>query len=298
MPSDERRDLHNMLRESQTAADKLDREVREQREALDELMAVEMALRKKLDRARSERAAYRASAEKLQKDVKTLKVEKDKAVAEAVASATAAAKEERALAHAPRNLAKSTMSNGSVDTDAIIRAAEAAERRHEKEIRGMVMQMEWLKACWDREAKLRGDAAFAKRYLLLEVQIRDACNKADLAIINRIRAEVNTKGRSALGQLSSVRRSQAETALVKRTQHPNQPARNLQRVLHAVRFVVRMQTGARSWAKHEKVRQRLADCVEDMEREERIRRMRDQWRAQTSHNSNKQPAAMCVLTNE
>jgi hypothetical protein len=37
-----------------------------------------------------------------------------------------------------------------------------------------VMQMEWMKACWDREAKLRSDAAFAKRYLQLEVKIRDA----------------------------------------------------------------------------------------------------------------------------
>jgi hypothetical protein len=143
------------------AADKLDREVREQREALDELMAVEMSLRKKLDRARSERAAYRASAEKLQKDVKTLKAEKDKIDAE-----LATARETALVPTASRK--------GGVDTDAIIRAAEAAERRHEKEIRGMVMQMEWLKACWDREAKLRSDAAFAKRYLLLEVQIRDA----------------------------------------------------------------------------------------------------------------------------
>ena len=168
MSLEERRDLHQMLRESQLAADKLDRELREHREALGELMAVDSSLRKKLERARSERAAYRAGAEKLQKDFKKLKAEKDKAVAEA-ASAAASANEERALVRA----SKSGLRNG-VDTDAIIRAAEAAERRHEKEIRGMVMQMEWLKACWDREARLRSDASFAKQYLLMEVQIRDA----------------------------------------------------------------------------------------------------------------------------
>ncbi|KAK4452080.1 myosin-7 [Podospora aff. communis PSN243] len=264
--SDERRDLHNMLRESQMAADKLDREVREQREALEELMAVEMSLRKKLDRARSERAAYRASAEKLQKDVKTLKAEKDKIDAElATAKETA--------------LVPTTSRKGGVDTDAIIRAAEAAQRRHEKEIRGMVMQMEWLKACWDREAKLRSDAAFAKRYLLLEVQIRDACNKADLAIINRIRAELNpsSAGRAVLGQLSSVRER-----LKKQKQEHKSPGDKLRTVLHGVRFMVRMQMGAKRWAKHDKVRQRLADCVEGMEKEERIRRQRDKWRAQQS----------------
>jgi chromosome segregation ATPase len=167
MPLEERRDLHKMLRESQLAADRLDRELREHREALEELMGVESSLRKKLERARSERAAYRTSAEKLHKDFRKLKVEKDKAVAEAT-SAAAAANEERALVRA------SKPGKNGVDTDAIIRAAEAAEKRHEKEIRGMVMQMEWLKACWDREAKLRSDAAYAKQYLMMQVQVRDA----------------------------------------------------------------------------------------------------------------------------
>lgn len=167
MTLEERRDLHKMLRESQLAADKLDRELSEHREALEELMGVESSLRKKLERARSERATYRASAEKLHKDFKKLKAEKDKAVFEA-ASAAATANEERALVRAAKP------GKNGIDTDAIIRAAEAAEKRHEKEIRGMVMQMEWLKACWDREAKLRSDAAYAKKYLMMQVQIRDA----------------------------------------------------------------------------------------------------------------------------
>ncbi|KAK4216362.1 myosin-7 [Rhypophila decipiens] len=290
MSLEERRDLHKMLRESQLATDKLDRQVREQREALEELMTLEMALRKKLDRARSERAAYRASAERLQRDVKALKTEKDKAVAEASA-AVAAAEEERALANSQKELVKTRLSNG-VDTDAIIRAAEAAERRHEKEIRGLVMQLEWLKACWDREIKLRNDAAFAKRYLLLEVQMRDACNKADLAIINRIRAQLNSSGRSAIGQLSQVVRSQKllgnganSTAQQQQQQNGEQqqqekPIAKLRRVLRGVRFMVRIQIEARNFAKHDKVRQRLADCIEGMEREERIKKMRDQWRAE------------------
>ena len=183
MSLEERRDLHNMLKESQLAADKLDREVREQREALEEMMAIEVALRKKLERARSERAAYRASAEKLHRDVKTLTYEKERAVRDAEIVVNEAVEEiAKAKGHDPKALlytrskAKTADGTGTfdADTEAIIRAAEAAERRHEKEIRGLVMQMEWMKACWDREARLRKDAAFAKRYLTLEVQIRDA----------------------------------------------------------------------------------------------------------------------------
>ena len=66
-----------------------------------------------------------------------------------------------------------------------------------------------------------------------------------------------------------------------------------------------MQIGARRWAKHDKVRQRLASCVEEMEREERIKKMRDQWRAQGQalHHHQKTAAAAVaaqhgVITNE
>jgi hypothetical protein len=158
-----------MLRESQTAADKLDRQVREQREALEELAANEASLRKKLERARSERAVYRASAERLQRDVKTL--DQDRAVVPVAAAA---------------------------NTDAIVRAAAVAEQRHVKEIRGMCMQMEWLQARCDRETRLRADAAYAKRYLLLELQVRDAwyvytlCIFLDLSMQSRTSWLTNT----------------------------------------------------------------------------------------------------------
>ncbi|KAK4032655.1 hypothetical protein C8A01DRAFT_20296 [Parachaetomium inaequale] len=289
MPLEERRDLHKMLRESQLAADKLDRELREHREALEELMGVE-------------------SAEKLHKDFKKLKAEKDKAVAEA-ASAAAAANEERALVRA------SKPGKDGVDTDAIIRAAEAAEQRHEKEIRGMVMQMEWLKACWDREAKLRSDAAYAKQYLMMQVQVRDACNKADLAIINRIRAEIKPPSARSSSSSSSARREhypiihqqkqiqsqphpahnqqQQAVVVVKQQQnrHRRTPHANLRLALNAVRCLVRMQVGARAWAKHDKMRQRLADCYDEMQREERIRAMRDQWRAEVARKTSSPPSS-------
>ena len=80
-----------------------------------------------------------------------------------------------------------------------------------------------------------------------------------------------------LGQLSSVREKRKEA----QAQHKS-PRDKLRNTLHAVRFMVRMQIGAKRWAKHDKVRQRLADCIEEMQREERIKKARDIWRAQTA----------------
>ncbi|EAQ92187.1 hypothetical protein CHGG_00422 [Chaetomium globosum CBS 148.51] len=290
MPLEERRDLHKMLRESQLSADKLDRELREHRGG-----------------ARGARGSGDIPpAEKLHKDFNKLKKEKDKAVAEA-ASAAAAANEERALVRVSK-----TGKNG-VDTDAIIRAAEAAEKRHEKEIRGMVMQMEWLKACWDREAKLRSDAAYAKQYLLMQVQVRDACNKADLAIINRIRAEIKppsarTGSSAGRDHYPLVRQKQIQPA--PQTKQPqsqptqqNEPPKkrrtprsNLRLALNAVRGVVRMQVGARAWAKNDKMRQKLADCYDGMQREERIRAMREVWRAEVARKTGSPSSASALAS--
>lgn len=101
-----------------------------------------------------------------------------------------------------------------------------------------------------------------------------------MAIINRIRNELkpSSTSRTVLGQLSSVR------GTLKSQEHQAQksPRDRLRNVLHGIRFMVRMQIGAKRWAKHEKVRQKLADCVEGMEREERIRKQRERWRAQQS----------------
>lgn len=280
MDDEERRDLHAMLRDSQLAADKLDREVRELHEALEEHAVSEASLRRKLEKAKSEKAAYRASAEKLQRDVKALETAKEAAEAAAAEAANA-----KALVHVPRSY--DNTGDVTVDTDAIIRAAEAAERRHQLELRGMCLQLEVLKARWERENRLRTDAAYAKRYLLLQIEVRDACNKADLVKLKEISDQLK-KHRPTLAssiRSLSLNNSQKDSlALVPAGRNgnraSNRPDKPLKRALTAVRFVVRMQMAAREWQKHEHTRRRLAEAADEMMRKERMRKMRAEWKAQ------------------
>lgn len=60
-----------------------------------------------------------------------------------------------------------------VHTDTIVRAAEAAESRHLKQMRAMCTQMEWMQARWERELRMRDDAAFAKQFLITEMNVKD-----------------------------------------------------------------------------------------------------------------------------
>ncbi|EQK99623.1 Spindle associated [Ophiocordyceps sinensis CO18] len=143
---------HRHLRKSQAEVENLEHDVRQQQDLIDGLVAAEASLRRKLDRARSERAAYRVSAEKLQRDIQRLQT-----------SAAGA------------NQAQLTPARGTDEAlETVVRAAQGAERRHEKELRGMVMQVEWMQARWEREASLRSDAAYAKRFLQLQLDVASA----------------------------------------------------------------------------------------------------------------------------
>lgn len=146
------------LRKSQAEIENLEHDVRYQQETIDALVASEGSLRRKLERARSERAAYRMTAEKLQRDIQ--KARKNMAP-------------EQQRQRAPLTESKTHASDDQA-IETVVRAAQGAEERHQKELKGMVMQMEWMQARWEREASLRSDAAFAKRFLQLQLDVANA----------------------------------------------------------------------------------------------------------------------------
>lgn len=131
------------LRKTQAEIDNLEHDVRQQQAIIEGLVGSEVALRRKLERTRGERAEYRLSAEKLQRDVAQLR------------SRTGLVEAENAL-------------------ETVVRAADGADERHKKEVRGMVMQMDWMHARWEREASMRSDAAYAKKFVQLQLDIANA----------------------------------------------------------------------------------------------------------------------------
>lgn len=241
-------------------------------------------LRQKLDRARSERAAYQASVAKLEVDCERLKKGAQDALAWIQAKNAQQEQEqqqrEREQEHeqptllipgGPIKKARATtfrygdMVRDVVDQkdhEAVIRAANSAQRRHEKEIRGMALQMEWMQARWEREAKLRNDGAFAKKFLQLRLDIADACNKADLRILNRIHQDLGLKPPAEL--LARKQQQEQQEQHQSLYQKSRKPAKDKLKVFVAVvRAVARMRVDARRWGEHEKTRQRLVAAWEE-----------------------------------
>ena len=150
------------LRKSQAEIENLEHDVCQQQQTIDALVSSEGSLRRKLERARSERAAYRMTAEKLQRDIRSAR----KSIVPDLSQPQQSQRQ--------RGLVDNTPSRDDEAIDTVVRAAQGAEERHQKELRGMVMQMEWMQARWEREASLRSDAAFAKKFLQLQLDIANA----------------------------------------------------------------------------------------------------------------------------
>ena len=165
-----------------------DHDIREQMFIIATHEKASKSVRQRLEKTRSESATYKANARQLKKDCDRLQASLKEAVEFAQAQS-----QRHAHHQSPRPIDMAVVGRTSIrynlasggdnvvmdvvaqkDHEAVIRAAEDAAKRHEKELRGMALQMQWMQARWEREAKLRGDAAFAKRFLELKISLAEA----------------------------------------------------------------------------------------------------------------------------
>ncbi|KAG6017780.1 hypothetical protein E4U54_003385 [Claviceps lovelessii] len=231
------------LRKSQAEIENLESDVRQQQELIDRLAATETALRRKLERARSERAAFRLSAEKLQRDIQLLQTHSSQG-------------------SSIRRDKPQSPNNHAIDT--LVRAAEGAEERHKKEVKGMVTQMEWMQARWEREALLRSDVAFAKKFVQLQLDVANACNKAQLRELEHIRKNLLQSNKPLALPLAS----NSPFAFDKTKPTSIRP------FLTMARFIARMRISSRTWAGQEQVRQKLVAARDEQRRVKRTRLFR------------------------
>ncbi|KAG6040242.1 hypothetical protein E4U41_001117 [Claviceps citrina] len=249
------------LRRSQAEVENLESDVRQQQEVIDGLAATEAALRRKLERARSERAAFRLSAEKLQRDLQMLLRSSSNDGRAAVGHRDGRTDSPTAR---PDNKCQAS-ENQALDT--IVRAAEGAEERHKKEVKGMVTQMEWMQARWEREALLRCDVAFAKKFVQLQLDVANACNKAQLRELEHIRRHLLQSNKPL--QAPPIPRSSLLVGGPDQTK-----PRSIRPFLTMARFIARMRLSSRTWAGQEQVRRKLVAAGEEQRRAKRTRLFR------------------------
>jgi chromosome segregation ATPase len=169
----ERRDLHEMLRDTQLQAEVLEVAVQERENAIAAITATESDLRCQLKRVRDERALQRSKAASAQEQLETLerKFRKAKENWET---------ERKNLTRGVRFPNMSLSVNDDSEIATLRHDLGEKEKRHMKELRGMSMQIEWLRARCHREENFRAAAAYAKKYMGLQIALFEAWYSASL----------------------------------------------------------------------------------------------------------------------
>lgn len=269
----ERSELHTMLRETQIRASELEIELSEASKAIEKISAKEAEVRSQLKRVREERASHKergndavralrrveadyASASQVWSEKKTVYKERAqtalsqlrKLESEFALSMQSWEEERSRLTKGVRFANQSLSENGAESPHNAHTALATAKAQHARELRGLILQIQWLQALVHREEGLRADAAFAKKYLNARIANYEACNKADLALLRRA------------GHATRV--SENETPSVAN----GTKKASFKLVAHMVRAMIRMKNGAAEFREALKIREKVQDSLNELRR--------------------------------
>jgi chromosome segregation ATPase len=163
----ERRDLHEMLRETQLQAESLEIVIQERENTIAAITAAEAELRAQLKRVRNERSLHRSKAASAHEQLQDLerRYRKTRESWEA---------EKKNLTRGVRFVNTSLSVNDESEMLALRKEAEEREHHHAKEMRGMTLMIEWLRAKCKREEDFRAVAAHGKKYMQLRIDLFEA----------------------------------------------------------------------------------------------------------------------------
>lgn len=163
----ERRDLHEMLLETQLQAESLEVAVKERENTIAAISTTESNLRAQLKRVRDDRALQRSRAVSAHEELGDL----ERRFAKAQETWEA---EKKALTRGVRFTNMSLSMNEESEILALRHITEESDKQHVKELRGLSMQIEWLRARCKREEGLRAAASYVKRYMKLQIDLYQA----------------------------------------------------------------------------------------------------------------------------
>ena len=160
----EREDLHEMLKESQIQCEQLEMDMEARDTTIKRLTAAEEELGAQLRRVREERNSQRERADEAMKELRRLEHDFEAVQREWEA-------EKMNLTRVVRFPNNSISDIREDERELARQELEELSKRHVKELRGLAMQIEWLRARCRREEGLRADAAFAKRFMVMQIQL-------------------------------------------------------------------------------------------------------------------------------
>lgn len=193
--ADERKDLHEMLKDAKLTAETLQVEISSRETLIAASTAREKELVTHLARVREERTLQLNRGSALTKELEHLQNRYERAVDKFARQQKNWEEERKKITSGVRfpNVSISSLHGG--DTAEEIKTMEVAlqeqDQRHMAELKGLSQQIIWLRARCTRERKFREGLAHGKRYLLAEIESHNARYVPIFMIIYVYRFETN-----------------------------------------------------------------------------------------------------------
>ncbi|MCJ1378076.1 hypothetical protein MMC17_001172 [Xylographa soralifera] len=230
--AEERKDLHEMLKDVKLEAEDLQVQVSGAETRLQAAAVREKDLRAQLKRIRQERTSQIQKSGALSTELDNLQLRFEQKLDEMVQQQQAWEEERRSIVSRVRfpNMSVSSVHAGVESTQLQELEAEIQkrEKRHQGELKGLAKQIHWLRAKCEREQGFRSGLAYEKKFLLLQIEMFEACNTVDLDMLEEMGVTPNRKTREKRPSLRAVglmvvagvrmRKMQAEWAVQKKIQ--------------------------------------------------------------------------------
>ena len=171
----ERKDLHDMLKSAKLESEDLKIQIAARDTQIKSYARREKHLVNDLKKAREERLTYEGRTISLSSELDRLQLEYDAALDKFARKQHALEADRKAMfsrvAAVSRNEHAEDRKKDPTASLEIEQALKAKETRHQLELKGLMKQMQWLKARFMRESSFRENLQYEKRYLNLEIDM-------------------------------------------------------------------------------------------------------------------------------
>ncbi|KAL8948950.1 MAG: hypothetical protein Q9222_004902 [Ikaeria aurantiellina] len=236
--ADERKDLHEMLKDAKLEAEDLQLQISTRELNLRTAATREQELRTHLRRVRDERTEQQQKSAALATELESLQSRYERAVEDLSRQRKEWEAERKAINSRVRfaNTSVSENRGGAEEVQNMQLVVQEKERRHASELDGMVTQIQWLRWKLEREMDFRRCLVFEKCYLSTQVKI----NKLDLLMFKK-----------KLG---------IDVAAMDGPRPP--PKKHVRTVAWMIIFTLRCKRYADEWTEQKKVKTRLNKALE------------------------------------
>ncbi|KAL8789060.1 MAG: hypothetical protein Q9213_001323 [Squamulea squamosa] len=246
--ADERKDLHEMLKDAKLEAEDLQLRILTRESDLQAAADREQELRTHLQRVRSERTHQQKKTSALVTELDQLQSRYEGAVENLSRQQKQWEAERKAMNSRVRfpntSISENKGDNGEAVKELQFVVAEK-EKRHASEIHGMATQIQWMRWNLEREADFRHCLKFEKTYLTTQIQMYEACNKLDLAMFKK---NFGIDAEKQFAHLEPVKKPHLRT------------------YAFMICFLVRAKRYAREWNEQKKVKKQLNKALEKARR--------------------------------